>query len=100
MLLLLKKYRKLVAHSNTTRLQETSVRKTTVLDVMRRLLQPQNMMVSTTPDRNGTHCYTSILNIIQVQESFEYPTIFLQFPKIKKKFKKKQKKKEKQKKKP
>ena len=67
---------------------------------MRRLLQPQNMMVSTTPDRNGTHCYTSILNIIQVQESFEYPTIFLQFPKIKKKFKKKQKKKEKQKKKP
>jgi len=43
------------------------VRKTTVLDVMRRLLQPQNMMVSTTPDRNGTngHCYTSILNIIQ-----------------------------------
>lgn len=49
--------------------QETSVRKTTVLDVMRRLLQPQNMMVSTTPDRNGSHCYTSILNIIQVNES-------------------------------
>ncbi|KAI9554853.1 hypothetical protein GHT06_020130 [Daphnia sinensis] len=45
--------------------EETSVRKTTVLDVMRRLLQPQNMMVSTTPDRNGSHCYTSILNIIQ-----------------------------------
>lgn len=45
--------------------EETSIRKTTVLDVMRRLLQPQNMMVSTTPDRNGTHCYTSILNIIQ-----------------------------------
>ena len=34
---------------------------------MRRLLQPQNMMVSTTPERNGAygHCYTSILNIIQ-----------------------------------
>lgn len=47
--------------------EETSVRKTTVLDVMRRLLQPQNMMVSTTPERNGAygHCYTSILNIIQ-----------------------------------
>ena len=43
------------------------MRKTTVLDVMRRLLQPQNMMVSTTPERNGAygHCYTSILNIIQ-----------------------------------
>ena len=47
-------------------IKETSIRKTTVLDVMRRLLQPQNMMVSTTPDRNGSHCYTSILNIIQV----------------------------------
>lgn len=51
----------------TSEHEETSIRKTTVLDVMRRLLQPQNMMVSTTPDRNGTHCYTSILNIIQVQ---------------------------------
>ena len=61
--------RRIVAYSSF-RLQETSVRKTTVLDVMRRLLQPQNMMVSTTPDRNGTHCYTSILNIIQVRAGF------------------------------
>lgn len=38
------------------------VRKTTVLDVMRRLTQPQNIMVSTST-RKG--CYISILNIIQ-----------------------------------
>lgn len=43
----------------------TNVRKTTVLDVMRRLLQPKNMMVSTSPDRTNQHCYISILNIIQ-----------------------------------
>ncbi|CAK9294249.1 unnamed protein product [Gordionus sp. m RMFG-2023] len=43
----------------------TNVRKTTVLDVMRRLLQPKNMMVSTSHDRNLKHCYVSILNIIQ-----------------------------------
>ncbi|XP_076030668.1 tubulin gamma-1 chain [Oratosquilla oratoria] len=42
-----------------------SVRKTTVLDVMRRLLQPKNMMVSTPLDRNSQHCYIAILNIIQ-----------------------------------
>ncbi|GFY68614.1 tubulin gamma-1 chain [Trichonephila inaurata madagascariensis] len=42
-----------------------SVRKTTVLDVMRRLLQPKNMMVSNAYDRNSGHCYISILNIIQ-----------------------------------
>jgi len=30
--------------------QQASVRKTTVLDVMRRLLEPKNMMVSTTRD--------------------------------------------------
>jgi tubulin gamma len=42
------------------------VRKTTVLDVMRRLLQPKNVMVTTAArDRNITHCYVSILNIIQ-----------------------------------
>lgn len=46
--------------------QAASVRKTTVLDVMRRLLQPKNMMVSTAHDRNAAHCYISILNIIQV----------------------------------
>jgi len=43
----------------------TSIRKTTVLDVMRRLLQPKNMMVSTAHDRNAHHKYISILNIIQ-----------------------------------
>lgn len=49
----------------TTDQEVTSVRKTTVLDVMRRLLQPKNMMVSTAYDRNSNHCYISILNIIQ-----------------------------------
>ena len=39
------------------------VRRTTVLDVMRRLLQPKNRMVSTVPSK--TACYISILNIIQ-----------------------------------
>jgi len=39
-----------------------SVRKTTVMDVMRRLLQPKNIMVNV-PIRRG--CYLSILNIIQ-----------------------------------
>jgi hypothetical protein len=33
---------------------------------MRRLLQPKNVMVSTASrDKNLTHCYVSILNIIQ-----------------------------------
>ncbi|KAI9483480.1 MAG: tubulin gamma chain [Benjaminiella poitrasii] len=41
----------------------TSIRKTTVLDVMRRLLQPKNRMVSIVPPK--TSCYISILNIIQ-----------------------------------
>ena len=44
------------------------VRKTTVLDVMRRLLQPKNLMVSTSA-RSKDHDksrYISILNIIQV----------------------------------
>ena len=45
--------------------QVASVRKTTVLDVMRRLLQPKNMMVSTPVHRLANHCYISILNIIQ-----------------------------------
>ena len=39
-----------------------TVRKTTVLDVMRRLLQPKNRMVSVNPGKNS--CYISILNII------------------------------------
>ncbi|ORX89569.1 tubulin-domain-containing protein [Basidiobolus meristosporus CBS 931.73] len=40
-----------------------AVRKTTVLDVMRRLLQPKNKMVSTNPSKKS--CYISALNIIQ-----------------------------------
>ncbi|KAI8083004.1 tubulin gamma chain [Halteromyces radiatus] len=40
-----------------------SVRKTTVLDVMRRLLQPKNRMVSTVPSKRS--CYISVLDIIQ-----------------------------------
>ncbi|KAK9372258.1 Tubulin/FtsZ, GTPase domain-containing protein [Lipomyces chichibuensis] len=43
--------------------QAKSVRKTTVLDVMRRLLQPKNRMVSTQQSANS--CFISILNIIQ-----------------------------------
>lgn len=42
--------------------QATTVRKTSVLDVMRRLLQNKNLMVSTST-RKG--CYISALNIIQ-----------------------------------
>merc|ERR1712013_439056 len=51
----------------TTDQDHANVRKTTVLDVMRRLLQPKNMMVSTGVDRNriDKDCYISILNIIQ-----------------------------------
>lgn len=41
---------------------QTSVRKTTVLDVMRRLLQTKNILLST-PVKKGS--YISILNIIQ-----------------------------------
>ena len=46
----------------TTEDKVSRVRKTTVLDVMRRLLQPKNIMVSSNT-RKG--CYVSILNIIQ-----------------------------------
>uniref|UniRef100_A0A6U3CF52 Tubulin gamma chain n=1 Tax=Lotharella globosa TaxID=91324 RepID=A0A6U3CF52_9EUKA len=46
----------------TVEKQKTSVRKTTVLDVMRRLLQTKNIMVSAQTRRG---CYISILNIIQ-----------------------------------
>ncbi len=42
--------------------QSPGIKKTSVLDVMRRLLQPKNIMVSV-PTRKG--CYISILNIIQ-----------------------------------
>jgi len=41
---------------------EPAVRKTTVLDVMRRLLQPKNKMVSTNPSKQS--CYIAALNII------------------------------------
>ena len=44
-------------------LQTSNVRKTTVLDVMRRLLQPKNIMVSTKQTKKS--CYISLLNIIQ-----------------------------------
>lgn len=43
--------------------QAKPIRRTTVLDVMRRLLQPKNRMVSTSLSK--TSCYISILNIIQ-----------------------------------
>eukprot|EP00096_Caligus_rogercresseyi_P010311 TRINITY_DN3710_c0_g1_i1.p1 TRINITY_DN3710_c0_g1~~TRINITY_DN3710_c0_g1_i1.p1 ORF type:complete len:462 (+),score=170.65 TRINITY_DN3710_c0_g1_i1:212-1597(+) len=49
----------------STEAETAAVRKTTVLDVMRRLLQPKNMMVSTYTDKQIAHCYISILNIIQ-----------------------------------
>lgn len=42
--------------------QTSSVRKTTVLDVMRRLTQTKNIMVSASTKKG---CYISILNIIQ-----------------------------------
>jgi len=44
-------------------MQAKTIRRTTVLDVMRRLLQPKNRMVSTVPSK--TACYISILNVIQ-----------------------------------
>ncbi len=46
----------------------SAVRKTSVLDVMRRLLQSKNMMVSAGQNRDKmqiAHCYIAILNIIQ-----------------------------------
>ncbi|CEQ40787.1 SPOSA6832_02427 [Sporobolomyces salmonicolor] len=46
--------------------QARAVRKTTVLDVMRRLLQPKNRLVSTsfTSDAKSA-CYISVMNVIQ-----------------------------------
>merc|ERR1712000_160630 len=46
----------------TVERQATNVRKTTVLDVMRRLLQPKNIMTSC-PTRRGV--YVSMLNVIR-----------------------------------
>lgn len=42
--------------------QTSAVRRTTVLDVMRRLTQTKNIMVSASTKQG---CYVSILNIIQ-----------------------------------
>ena len=50
------------SYQPTTR--SASVRRTTVLDVMRRLCQPENIMVSADTRRTSS-CYISILNIIQ-----------------------------------
>ena len=44
---------------------QTGIRKTTVLDVMRRLTQPKNIMNSANLRGKGNSCYISILNIIQ-----------------------------------
>lgn len=52
------------ASSPTYRIKSSSERKTTVLDVMRRLCQPDNIMVSA-DTRKPSSCYISILNIIQ-----------------------------------
>jgi hypothetical protein len=43
--------------------QAKSVRKTTVLDVMRRLLQPKSHLVSVSPSKRS--CYISLMHIIQ-----------------------------------
>lgn len=57
-------------HTSNTTAQASSVRKTTVLDVMRRLLQPKNRLatVSSTNSSSSSRlhqpCYISILNII------------------------------------
>ncbi len=52
------------------------VRKTTVLDVMRRLLQPKNIMVSAhaRAKEYDKSKYISILNIIQVNSSLNSMT--------------------------
>ena len=52
-----------VAEAYRKYIQGKTVRKTTVLDVMRRLLQPKNRMVSANSTKKS--CYISILNIIQ-----------------------------------
>lgn len=50
------------------------IRKTTVLDVMRRLLQPKNIMVSAGARSKewDKSKYISILNIIQVRPPFQH----------------------------
>lgn len=49
----------------TVERQVSNIRKTTVLDVMRRLLQPKNIMVSAFTRKLKQSKYMSILNIIQ-----------------------------------
>lgn len=61
----------------TTEKEVANVRRTTVNDVMRRLLQPKNMMVSTPLQRQVDHCYISILNIIQGEASFTLARVAL-----------------------
>jgi len=51
-------------HELRQKTRSATVRKTTVLDVVRRLTQPKNIMVSANT-RPGTGCYISMLNIIQ-----------------------------------
>ena len=46
--------------------EKTEVKKTSVSDVMRRLLQSKNMMVSVDAENRQQDCYIAILNIIQV----------------------------------
>ena len=61
-------YTPLVLNDHGAARYASSIRKTTVLDVMRRLIQPNNIMVSADTRTNGASgggCYISILNIIQ-----------------------------------
>ena len=48
---------------------EQGVRKTSVLDVMRRLVQPKNIMVSANT-RSGNGCFLSILNMMLSSPDF------------------------------
>jgi tubulin gamma len=58
-----------------------SIRKTTVLDVMRRLLQPKNRLVSTGTGGSRAACYISVLNIIQGEvDPTEVSFWFFPFP--------------------
>jgi len=52
----------------------SSIRKTTVLDVMRRLCHHDNIMVSANTRNTTSSCYISILNIIQADPTDVSPT--------------------------
>ena len=56
-------YTPLHIHDSKKNEQQVNVRRTSVIDVMQRLLQPKNAMVSCPIKNKG--CYLSILNIIQ-----------------------------------